>query len=59
MRVRVPDNMVQAVKTYVSKSCKETGCGEFAEGGTTYLVSRNEGEIVNLRLKFSSKQWPF
>jgi hypothetical protein len=51
--------MVQAVKAYVSKSCKETGCGEFAEGGATYLVSRHEDEIANLRLKFSSKQWQF
>ena len=59
MRVRVPNDMVQVVKAYVSKSCKETGCGEFAEGGATYLVSRNEEEIVNLRLKFSSKQWQF
>jgi hypothetical protein len=59
MKVRVPDNLVDDVKKYVAKSCRETGCGEFVEGGATYLISYNEEEIVNLRLKFSGKEWPF
>ena len=59
MKTRVPDHLVADVKKYVSTQCQASGCGEYVAGGTTYLVSYNEEDIVQLRLKFSGKNWNF